>query len=431
MRRKFTFGWIAMSVLALASCSKTDPGKTPGVPDGTPTTARITLSQTGLQSKANDPNGTAEEGKVSNATLYVFANKTLASVVTFDANSETKMFATTTGPKQLFACVNMNAKLAGLNIAPGMELSVFKKKIQKVESLQEFKDNVTKANEFWMTNLENDAPVVTVEKATDQDVTDGLQNNFTIKVGRVCAKVDLSLSGAVTQEGGQLEDISYKVCNNPKEMYLMPVYAGPNYEQPDLLTPNYDKEFATDVTPGKVTAADYFQTDAILLSASSHISYMAENSNKPVYMSKATYLEVKGIWTPNADQIRDGGTINKGTTFYRIAQMDGQSHITGYKPGVYATQPSVGTNEKVVTYTDGVCYYGIWIADNKITIPSLKYTVKRNTYFKVSIDDISGPGAGEPGDVTPDPSKPVEETVNMKATIDVQPWTVVEQHAGI
>lgn len=52
-------------------------------------------------------------------------------------------------------------------------------------------------------------------------------------------------------------------------------------------------------------------------------------------------------------------------------------------------------------------------------------------YFKVSIDDISGPGAGEPGDVTPDPSKPVEETVNMKATIDVQPWTVVEQHAGI
>lgn len=164
MRRKFAFGWIAMSVLALASCSKTDPGKTPGVPDGTPTTARITLSQTGLQSKANDPNGTAEEGKVSNATLYVFANKTLASVVTFDANTETKTFATTTGPKQLFACVNMNAKLAGLNIAPGMELSVFKKKIQKVESLQEFKDNVTKANEFWMTNLENDAPVVTVKR---------------------------------------------------------------------------------------------------------------------------------------------------------------------------------------------------------------------------------------------------------------------------
>lgn len=98
---------------------------------------------------------------------------------------------------------------------------------------------------------------------------------------------------------------------------------------------------------------------------------------------------------------------------------------------MYATQPSVGANEKVVTYTNGVCYYGIWIADNKITIPSLKYTVKRNTYFKVSIDDISGPGAGEPGDVTPDPSKPVEETVNMKATIDVQPWTVVEQHAGI
>ena len=91
----------------------------------------------------------------------------------------------------------------------------------------------------------------------------------------------------------------------------------------------------------------------------------------------------------------------------------------------------MGTNEKVVTYTDGFCYYGIWIADNKITIPSLKYTVKRNTYFKVSIDDISGPGAGTPGDVTPDPSKPVEETVNMKATIDVQPWTVVEQHAGI
>lgn len=427
MRRKFTFGWIAMSVLALASCSKTDPGKTPGVPDGTPTTARITLSQTGLQSKANDPNGTAEEGKVSNATLYVFANKTLASVVQFAAGESDKTFQTTTGPKQLFACVNMDDRLESLNINAGMELSVFKKKILEVTDIGAVSTN----NKFWMTNLENDAPTVIVEQANEGEVTTGSKNNFTIKVGRLCAKVDLTVSSSVTQSGGTLSDISYRVCNNPKKMYLMPVYDGPNYEKPDLLTPFYSMDFADVPASGKVTADDYFQTTAKQLSAASHFTYMTENSNKPVVTAKATYLEVKGTWAPSSDQIKDGGPL-VGGTFYRIANLSGPGgHIVSYEAGVYKAAPSVTGNQKVITYTGGACYYGIWIADNSIVDAGLKYTIKRNTYFKVSIDDVSGPGAGTPGDVTPDPQRPVETNVNMKATIDVQPWTVVEQHAGI
>lgn len=155
---------------------------------------------------------------------------------------------------------------------------------------------------------------------------------------------------------------------------------------------------------------------------------------------KASYLEVEGIWTPNADQIldKDGnpGTALTNNDFWRVAIKSG-GVITGYKPGCYNELPSsnqVGGGNEAIKYTGGKCYYAIYLQDKNAgsdqELP-LRYTVKRNTLFDVVISSISGPGANTPEGVVPDPNQPVETVVNMEVSITIAPWTVANLSAGI
>lgn len=434
MKKNLILGLAAISMLAFASCEKENPnGKTPegGVVEGIPTTATITLTNPPSTMATEAPTDPAES-TIAEATLYVFNNAdVLESIVPFSAQNITEKkvnFQTTTGAKRLFVCANMNNVVAGF----GFQTVTSAPTPNAVTTLDQFKKKqaaiadftaITAASKFWMTNLEAQPAQVTVTTAGP--------NSFTVNIGRACAKVRLSLGAGVSGAGGTLADLKFKTKNNPNSMYLMPVYDGANYTGKQLLTPYY----ATN------TAGTYIEGSALVaFTTTGGISYLTENSNEGIKAGKASYLEIEGIWTPNADQIMnaDGSkpaTLTSGD-FWRVAIKSG-GVITGYKPGCYNAVPAtgqVGQGNEAVKYTGGKCYYAIFVQDKNAGTDkelSLRYTIKRNTLFDVVISSISGPGSNTPGGVVPDPDKPVETVVQMDVTIAVAPWTVANLSAGI
>ena len=444
MTKIFILGLAAISILTFASCETEAPTEKPqndAVIEGIPTTATIKL--------ANSPStmateaGTAGESKISEATLFVFNNAdVLESIVKFEAadlNAKKVTFETTTGAKRLFACINMNAEVGGMQFKtvttaanPGeiTTLDQFKKKQQSMTNLAE----ITADNNFWMTNLEKQPSQVTVTSAA-------ASNEFSVNVGRACAKVSLQVGAGVSGSGGALSDIVYKVKQNPNKMYLMPVYNGNNYTGDQLLTPYYET----------ANAGTYFDGANITLDPATtpKSTYMTENSNQTILPKKATYLEVSGIWTPDLAHTRDADgkpvqtPLAKGTKFWRIAQYDkiataNDKKLIGYKDAFcYNAMPKaalVGTNQAAVEYPAGKCYYAIYVQDKNAGTDKqlpLRYTIKRNSFFKVVISSISGPGSSSEEGVIPDPDKPVEQTINMSVTISVAEWTIADLNAGI
>lgn len=437
MKKNFILGLAAISMLSFASCEKeptTEQKPGGGVVEGIPTTATISLTNA-PETMATEA-GSAEESKVTDATLYVFNNAdVLESIVAFtDMTAKKVTFQTTTGMKRLFVCVNMNDQLpagtfqtvtSAATPAQVTTLAQFKKKEMSIANIAAISTN----NKFWMTNLEKQPAQVQV---TDQSAS----NNFTVSVGRAAAKVSLSIGTGVAGNGGRLEDLKFTPKNNPNKMYLMPVYDGTNYTGMQLLTPYYAASASGTYISGTKTNVP-------------GSTYMVENSNEEIKAGKVTYLEVEGTWTPALDKTRkaDGSpattALAKGSDFWRIAVYDKDptqtgAIITGYKDEYcYAAQPQaglIGTNQAAIKYTGGKSYYAIHIQDKNAgsdqQLP-LRYTIKRNAFFKVVISSISGPGSSTQQGVIPDPEKPVETVVNMSVTIQVAPWTVADLSAGI
>ena len=83
-------------------------------------------------------------------------------------------------------------------------------------------------------------------------------------------------------------------------------------------------------------------------------------------------------------------------------------------------------------YYRGNCFYRVWIQDQaeKNTLAN-KYLVRRNHIYDISIENILGPGIGDPNDIIdPDPDnwEPIEEADTwVTAKITPMNWHIVEQ----
>lgn len=430
-------GIAILSIFSLASCQKEEGG--PDKPkEGVPTTATFVLSQSAPKTYANTEEATETEKAVKSATVYVFAERVLTHIVPFDANSVSKTVQLTTGTKQFFACVNMNTVLTDKNIVVGMTLDAFKKRL--FTGMKDQMANATSAtNGYWMTNTAADAPEETVLEATQADVTAGTKNNFTIKVGRVVSKLALTKNTNCEEVGGSLSSIKYQICNVPQSIYLMPVFDGPNYTGKHLVTPFSNSTWVeSNPSAGQVDANSYFAYPATAANLGTS-TFMLENASESVHPMQVSYLLVEGVWTPT------GGTV--GATFWRVGVYDktataADAKLLHYEAPAYSTQAEANTaiagdtKKKAVEFTSGKCYYRIALQDLS-TVPDVaaadpvvKYTIRRNSSFKVDISKISGPGTANPGEVV-DPDVPVEAESWMKATVTILPWAVVNQDAQI
>lgn len=433
---KFLAIGIAMlSIFSLASCQKDNGPDKPK--EGEPTMATFVLDQSAPKTYAETEEAEGAEKTVKSATVYVFAERVLTHIVPFEANASSKTVQLTTGTKQFFACVNMNTVLADKNISVGMTLDNFKKRLF-TGMKSKMTDATSSSGGYWMTNTEADAPEVNVQKATEAEVANG-SNNFTINVGRVVSKLKLTKSLDCEEVGGALSSIKYTICNIPQSIYLMPVFNGPNYTGTHLVTPFSNSTWvASNPQTGQVDATSYFEypSTAEVLGSS---TFMLENASEAVSSMQVTYLLVEGVWTPTG--------ANTGSSFWRVAVYDkvatqSDAKLQHYEAGTYKTQQEAnlaikGDNtKKAVEFIGGKCYYRIALQDLS-TVPDVaaadpvvKYTIRRNSSFKVDISKIAGPGTSEPGEVV-DPDQPVEAESWMKATVTILPWAVVNQDAQI
>lgn len=419
------------AAFTLASCSKSNDSVNPSgdTPAGTATMASVKLSQlnNGTYAPANAKEPTAAERKINTATLYVFnGGRMLEKIVplTVDNNGDAgETFEITTGPKYFYAVVNIpNANLSGIS-QTNTSLAEFEEKIITVTSTEALTTNA--ANGFWMTNTTTPS-VENLEVATFTEADTGVKNNFVISVGRAVAKVAVDFAPE-RQTGGQLSQVEYKVRQNPSQMYLMPVFnvgvLNTPYFADATVTGSY---FSNPAYLETGTAAEYCK----------YPSYAIENANQTPKQGNATFVSIKGVFTPATAYDEDGQNgkaLNEGEDFWRIKTEDGIYTDKYYfeVPTAAVVTAEGGANAVATPYPGGECYYALYLAKNNETNATAKYTVKRNTYYWITINSVNGAGESTEEGVIPEPEKPLEETTWMHADIEILDWVMVDQKQGI
>jgi hypothetical protein len=431
--RKILFTVLTATVL-FASCSKDDTVNDGGiVPNGEITTARIMLTQNAsnnVNSRATAP-AEGDEGAIKSADLYVFnATKVLESIVTMEVtatNAANKVFQLTTGSHYFYAAINVPAGKKP-SIAIGEAMDVVIKKIITVAKTDELYPNATG---FMMTNVDH-PKAETIEKASKTDVESNLKNNVTIKVGRAMMKASLKYDAAAVSQpaSGKLSLVTFLLANNPKELHFLPFFNSAG---------QLESPFFTKATPNSANYFPLLGIDETNLSFvetdGAKADYGMENSNAIPKQGNATFALIRGKFVPTTVFNKNGGSAQLSTSgdFWRIKD-DKDNFSTRF----YSEDPTKGSDSDAkiyttaVKYTGGICYYPFYLADNQVTSNiALKYTVPRNSYWKITITSVDGPGANTPEGVVEDPNSPLVEETYVKGIVEVLPWTVYEQNGGI
>ncbi|MCD8193677.1 MAG: Mfa1 family fimbria major subunit [Tannerellaceae bacterium] len=268
--------------------------------------------------------------------------------------------------------------------------------------------------------------------------------SISLSVGRAMAKVSVASDLAANprsltqQPNGELTDITYKIINNPQEIYVVPsiisnvLYTpwyygakGSYFDSPGLLADNY----VPISRKGALTQI-----------------YCMENANQTPNSGNSTMAVIKGIYTPDVLYRADGSTLftgyQKGNHFWRIANVT-NGVITSYEDKYYGENPSqlLTQGQEAIKYTNGETYYLIYLRNTSSAAP---YTVKRNSYYNIDITSVSNAGSGsidttDPED--PGPGGPGEpggpgnpgpvDSDGIKVTIQVVDWESVNQGGNL
>lgn len=348
---------------------------------------------------------TEAEKKIYEARIYVFGStKMLEEIVEADVSADnmkaSKLFELNTGNHYFYAAVNIpESKFAG---------------VEKFKTTMEaFKDHIL--NIPALAEAEN-----------------GI-NNVTINVGRAVAKIGVDFIPG-DQIGGKLSNVTYRVRNNPNQLYSAPLILGSVWR-----TPYYSK----DVAGTYFDSSSDFKQAGIKDSPCVNTCYATPNSNEIPTQGNASFISIKGTFTPSEVYNADGtttGILDGSGDFWRIAIYDGDpasadSKFVDFGSKYYYEQPDAGqydaSKQKPVKYDNGTCYYGLWIADNSKTEANERYTVKRNTFYWINILSVDGAGANTEAGVIISPDQELDSEAWIYAQIKVEDWSGIEQSVGI
>ena len=438
MKTKFKYLTLLASafLIGFSSCSNDDETGTGGNGhvEGQKTIAKINLTQVSRPSTyaATGTEAPSEAEKiVKSAVLYVFnSSKVLESTVSLYVigTRAEKVFELTTGDKHFYAAVNIPEEMK-----PSFETGTpMNDVIKSILTVTHVTDLYPATSGFFMTNVDTPTEVYIVKAdQSDVDGTTDTKNNITIPVGRAMIKASLKYDKAnvIQPNNGELDNVKFLLANNPVQMYYMAYVnnAGqletPYFNNDNAITGNYYPNLAT--TPSGFIAADGNAT-----------TYGMENSNKVVRTGNATYALIQGKFTPKKVVDKDGDNETDGIVgadFWRIQLADGDFINKFYKEDpTNGSDMTANAGIAAVKYTNGLCYYAFYLADNSVSGNStVKYTVKRNSFWKMMITHVSGVGSNTPGGVVPDPMSPIEANTFIKGQIDILDWAVYEQSGGI
>lgn len=421
----------SLAAIVLAGCTTGEDEGTQGTVNGEKTYAIISLTQNSSpQTYAAVAAPTDQEKVVKSVTLFVF-NSTLIleKIVVFDDPAQPQLAEMTTGMHYFYAAVNIpSAKLTGIAANSTTMVGFEKKLMGTFNDVAPLTDQV---NGFWMTNVNRPSGINLVVATQAQAPT---LNNIVIEVGRAAVKVAVEFAPE-TQNDGLLSNVDFKLSAIPNDMYLMP-FTNLNVLQPPYWSAGY-------------VAANYFRAagyTAATTAATPAWAYCIENANQNPQQGTATYAIVHGVFTPDASVWLDGTTgafigtsATPGDDFWRIANYDGtpgpNAKILSWEDGYFNSEPAafvVKANQGAVKYTGGNTYYPIWLTNYSIAAGNAgRYTAKRNSYYYITINSVSGAGYNTEDGVIPDPYAPVTAPTWINANIVVLDWTVIEQPTGI
>lgn len=472
---KMIFG--AAMIASLAACTnETDFGQGAAgqVEEGIPTYARITLNVNQMGSRAGMSRATTsslnfEKDLQGGVRIFVFdkngvleADKTfteqqLKDDPTSAGHKKTAVIATTTGLKTIYAIANPGT--VKLDDIP-TNLGDFKNyKFEAVEQAANGTEPTVKVateNKFFMTGFKEE----TLAKSDEANPT-----NVKINVTRLAAKVALQLAATAKETGANFKPTNTKVTADKAKFQLVQMNKKSQIFVADgSFSPMGSKAEQAAAAPtglrsyAHLTSEDWTRTSWIDALAEgknfksmdlnyANFAYTSENINESPEVGNVTFAMIQVKLTPT--KFTDGGTLAGTGTFYAVAQYAADNttkadQIKAYH-GIFSSEEKA--NEKIkelkgadaagfyglITYSGGLSYYRLNLRDKAIENNIInRYAVKRNHYFKITVDAINNPGVDKAVDLFPDEATtPVEENAFIDATIEVDDWIDVDMNESL
>lgn len=455
---KMIFG--AALIASFASCTnETNFGQESAgqVEEGIPTYARIKLSVKSVGSRAALSRSAAmdDEKKLAGGVRILIFDKSnvLESEALIDDVENAKLIQTTSGKKTIYAIANPKAgdmtqgtEEAIKEIKIGMTLSQFQN--LQLDAVKQTVDGgnsevlVARANHFLMAGFTD---------ATLQPKAGDEFNTVAIDVTRLASKAAMKLS-----EDAKKSDANFKPSNtavtvaeakfqlaqmNKKSF----VYVVNNAYSPSGDDNQVSADYESQKTCSHLTVGDWKVVNTWVddLAANSfteasltknNFAYTSENINKTPRVGNVTFAMIKVKLTPTKFTKEEGTYANE--TFYALVQYSANGvtkadQINEYL-GIYKDKATAEAakadfegkdNLGIIEYNGGIAYYRINLINRDKKNAFERYALNRNSYYQITVNGINNTGVSDPKDLFPsDQTTPVEETTNIKATINVVEW---------
>ncbi len=264
-----------------------------------------------------------------------------------------------------------------------------------------------------MTNIVSPAPDYMASKDQNfQGQGYPSTNNVKSHIGKIFAKASL----AYIEENQKLTNVTYRVVNVPKSVYLMPNIFNKQVETPHFTIdfqdrnsydPNYNEWF--DEKYKLETDEPDWQKAVVSTSQEKTYVYCMENGNTTPLQGNSTFLLVRATYHPAEWVNRDGtpGPASGDNSFWRIKRG---GVYTSYYYNEEPDPSEVGSGTPV-RYPEGITYYPIWLQTDGL------YQVRRNGFYKIVLTRVLSAGAPTVDSVI-DPLAPIENTTTRSSLIE-------------
>jgi hypothetical protein len=440
MKQMFKF-FVAIAAITagFASCSSEEV-----IPSGTDTLDRsnltIVLNNSGAATKAiDDANSVAAETAIKSISVFVFgaATKAEADTIFLDGVGPNSFadggvdkytatyYSVPVGSKQVYVGVNLTKALHDAIVASGVSA------VQTWANLDSLKTLYPATGGFPMFSDGTKSPVYTIVK--------GQTNTIETSVKRLVAKVTVETEQAFEDDADKrtangmtidkniefaLGQLNTKVYPYPQVGNVDPNYDGSAYLGDFVNTWSAPTVF--DNFKAVTKAADLTPTiDMTKFQA----SYAPENTHATKRTGEMTYVAVKAKFKPEflhtyTNQVLDYtayaneslATVyvfnNGGKFLYFINQADADLY-------------KADSQLEYETYTDGTCFYTVYLNTALVNGVRASGNVLRNEYYKVAVQGIAKIGKPNPG--PSDPEEELDAKVDIEVKITVQDWSKVDQ----
>ena len=434
--KKFLYAAMAATVL-FASCAKDGSETTPagGGQEGGKATLilKMAFPRTYAESAA-----TAGESKVNTVDVFIF-NKADGSLVNHkpltdaDFTPSGNDYVANDGIE-----TTAGAKLIGIGInLPATIVSNINNTVKNASAVESYVYSVTASsiaapNSFVMFSTE--MADETLKADDDPGFVSGTDNVISVDIERMAGKGAVATTAAYTPAVGSLATVNaleYRLMQTNTKSYLMRNADGkdPNYVSSDFITSGVPSGTQYDASVFENTvAADYIAVGAVTSYAADFSDcpafYGAENTSDFYQKGTSTYFLVRAQVTPN--DIVDGtntsqGAGTPGASFYMVT--DGTTTLFTANPidaGALSNNatafPGGPSSVDVTTYTDGYCYYSVFVGSASAP-GNTGRAFLRNNFHIGQIKAINGIGKSTEPEVIVPPTAPVDGEL---ATIDVE-----------